>query len=83
VHFDLVHGGHDVDVLKQRFDVLRLEITDADRADLAVAQQRLQRRVRVNGQLEGGGKRLVEDEQVDVVDAELGALLSNACRVLS
>lgn len=53
------------------------EVADSDGADLAVGEEGLQCSVGVEGPLEGGGQRLVEDEQVDLVDAELaGALLT-------
>jgi hypothetical protein len=75
VQFDLVHGRHDLDAVKQRLQVLWLEVAHADRSDLAVALQRLKRLLSLDGQLEGVGKRLVKDEQVYVVDAELGGAL--------
>ena len=52
------------------------EVADPDRADLAVSEQSLQSTVGLEGPLEGRRERLVEDQQVDLVDAELaGALL--------
>jgi len=51
------------------------EVADADRADLAVGQQLLQRPVGVDGELELVGQGLVQDQQVDLVDAELARAL--------
>ena len=52
------------------------EVADPDRADLAVGEQGLQGPVRLQGRLELRRQRLVQDQQVDLVDAELaGALL--------
>ena len=59
----------------------RHEVADADRADLAVGEQLLQRLVGVDGQLELAGQRLVQDEQVDLVDSQLaGRLLEGVQR---
>jgi hypothetical protein len=75
VYLDLVHGRYDVDLLEERVHVFRHEIAHADRPDLAIAQQRLQRVVGLDGQVETRRKWLVEDEQIDAVDAELARAL--------
>jgi hypothetical protein len=49
--------------------VLDHEVADPDRADLAVSEQRLQGTVGLQGLVERRGKRLVQDQQVDVLDA--------------
>ena len=52
------------------------EVADPDRADLAVSEQTLQRAVCPQRSVERRRQRLVEDQQVDLVDAKLaGALL--------
>jgi hypothetical protein len=56
--------------------VLDHEVADTDRADLAVSEQRLQGLVGIQGPVERRRQRLVQDQQVDLVDTELaGALL--------
>ena len=61
---------------EQGGEVVDHEVADPDRADLPVGEQRLQRPVRLQGRLELRRQRLVQDQQVDLVDAELaGALL--------
>ena len=58
------------------------EVADAYRTDLAVGEQRLERAVGVEGPVEGTGQCLVEDQQVDLVHAELaGALLEAVQRL--
>ena len=50
---------------------------------LPVVEQRLQRPVGLQGLVEGRGQRLVQDQQVDLVDAELaGALLETVQRLV-
>ena len=51
------------------------EVADADGADLAVGEQLLERPVGVEGAVERRGQRLVQDQQVDLVDAELAGAL--------
>ena len=83
VELDLVDGRDDRGVLEQRGEVVDHEVADADRADLAVGQERLQRAVSVEGPVERAGQRLVEDQQVDLLDAELaGALLEGVQRLV-
>jgi hypothetical protein len=81
VDLDLVDGRHHRRVLHQSGQVVGHEVADADRADLAVGEECLERPVGVEGAVEGRGQRLVQEQQVDLVDAELaGALVE---RVLS
>ena len=59
------------------------EVADADGADLAVLEQRLQRPVCLERLAEVGRQRLVQDQQVDLVDAELaGALVEGVQRLV-
>jgi hypothetical protein len=51
------------------------EVADADGADLAVGEQGLQRAVGLDGEVEACGQGLVEQEEVDLVDAELAGAL--------
>ena len=66
--------GHDGRALEQAVEVCGHEVAHADRAD-AVGEQLLERPVRVGDRVEGGWDRLVEDEQVEPVDAELAGAL--------
>ncbi len=73
---DLVHGRHHGSTVEQGGEVVDHEVADPDRSHLPVGEQRLQGAVGLQGRLELRGQRLVQDEQVDLVDAELaGALL--------
>jgi hypothetical protein len=47
------------------------EVADSDGANLAVREEHLQCLVRLHGEIERRGKRLVKDEKVDLLDAEL------------
>ena len=59
------------------------EIADPDRADLAVSKQGLQGAVGLQGPVERRRQRLMQDQQVDVFDAELaGALLEGVQRLV-
>ena len=83
VHLDLVDRRDDLGAVEQRGEVVDHEVADADRADLAVGQQRLERPVGLERPVEGRGQRLVEDQQVDLLDAELaGALLEAVQRLV-
>jgi hypothetical protein len=82
VHLDLVDRRHDGAPVEQPGQVVDREVADADRADLAVGQERLQRAVGLEGAVERGGQRLVEDEQVDLLDAELARALLEAVQRL-
>ena len=75
VDLDLVDGGDHGGRGEELVEVVGHEVADADGADLAVGEQRLERPVSVDGQVEPAGQRLVEDEQVDLVDAELAGAL--------
>jgi hypothetical protein len=56
--------------------VLDHEVADPDRADFAVSEQALRGTVSLEGPIECRGQRLVQDQQVDLLGAELaGALL--------
>ena len=76
VALDLVDRRHHGGAVEERGEVLDHEVADADRADLAVGEQRLQGTVGLQGPVERRRQRLVQDQQVDLLDAELtGALL--------
>lgn len=75
VHLDLVHRGHHRRRRHQPAQVGRHEVADPDRTDLAVGQQSLQRLVGGDGELELSRQGLVQDQQVDLVEAELARAL--------
>ena len=75
VDLDLVDRRHDRRAVEQRREVLDHEVADPDRADLAVSEQRLQGPVGLQGPVERRRQRLVQDQQVDLVDAELAGAL--------
>ena len=79
---DLVHRRHHGGAVKQGGEVVDHEVADADRPHLPVGEQRL-RQVRLQGRRELRRQRLVQNQQVDLVDAELAALLSNPRSVSS
>ena len=62
VQLDLVDGGDDLGLIKQVREVLDHEVADADGADLAVLEQRLQRPVSLKRLVEVGRQRLVQDQ---------------------
>src|ERR1700761_544116 len=83
VQLDLVDGGDDLGLIEQVREVLDHEVADADGADLAVLEQRLQRPVCLERLVEVGRQRLVQDQQVDLVDAEFaGALVEGVQRLV-
>ena len=71
VHLDLVDRGHDRGGVEEPVEVLGHEVADPDRADAALGEQRFERPVRVDGEVEARGQRLVQDQQVQALDAEL------------
>ena len=78
---DLVDRRHHRGLLEERVEVLDHEVADADRADLAVGEQRLQGAVGLERPVERRRERLMQDQQVDLLDAELpGALLEGVQR---
>ncbi len=82
VQLDLVHGGHHRRHVQQPGQVVDHEVGDPDGADLAVGQQGLQRPVGRQGLVELRRQRLVQDQQVDLVDAELAGRLLEAVQGL-
>jgi hypothetical protein len=70
VDLDLVDRRHHRRRVEEPVEVLAHEVADADRADLAVREQLLQRPVCLDRQVEAGGQGLVQDQQVELVDAE-------------
>src|SRR6478735_6320590 len=75
VDLDLVDRGDDRRPLQQRREVFGHEVADPDRAYPPVRQQRLQRLVGADRLVEVGGQRLVQQEQVDLLDPELAGTL--------
>jgi hypothetical protein len=75
VDLDLVHRGHHGRGPQELVEVLRHEVADADRAYPAVGEQRFQRPVRLDREVEAGRHGLVQQEQVDPLDAELAGTL--------
>ena len=52
VQLDLVDGWYDLGALEQAVELFGHEVADADCADFAVAEERLERFVGVDGQVE-------------------------------
>lgn len=71
VHLDLVDGWRVLAPLEQRLEVLGHDVADADRAHAALAEQPLERAVGAERAIERARQRLVQEQQVDRVDAEL------------
>ena len=82
VQLDLVDRGHDRRLLEKGGEVLDHEVADADGAHLAVREERLQRPVRLERLVECRGEGLVQDEQVDLLDAQLAGALVEAVQGL-
>ena len=82
VHLDLVHRGHHRRGVQQRGQVIDHEVADPDRTDLTVGQQLLQGAVCLQGLVEFRRQRLVQDQQVDLLDAELASALVEAVQRL-
>jgi hypothetical protein len=61
--------------------VVRHEVADADRAYLAIGEELLEGSVCVERQIEAACERLMQEQQVDLLDAELlGALVERVQR---
>src|SRR3954469_17181767 len=71
VNLDLVDRGRDGCVLAKRIEVVHHEVADADCANLAIGEKALERAIRLECLREVRGQSLMEDEEVDLVDAEL------------
>ena len=83
VALDLVDRRHHRGALEKRGEVLDHEVADPNRADLAVSEQRLQSTVGLQGLVERRRQRLVQDQEVDLLDGELaGALLEAVQRLV-
>jgi hypothetical protein len=83
VALDLVDRWYHRDPVEKRGEVHDGEVADADRADLAVGEQRLQGAVGLQSAVERRRQRLVQDQQIDLIDAELaGALLEGVQRLV-
>ena len=83
VALDLVDRRHHRGAVEKRRQVLDHEVADPDRTDLAVSEQGLQGTVGLQRPVERRRQRLVQDQQVDLVDAELaGALLEAVQRLV-
>jgi hypothetical protein len=82
VALDLVDRRRDRGAIEQGCEVVDHEVADADRADLAAGDQCLEGAVGLQGAVERRGQRLVEDQEVDLVDAELAGALLEAVQCL-
>ena len=83
VDLDLVDRRHHRGAIKKRREVPDHEVADSDRAHLVLSEQRLQGTVGLQRPLERGRQRLVQDQQVDLVNAQLkGALLEAVQRLV-
>ena len=83
VQLDLVDSGSDLGLVEQLRQVFDHEVADADGPDLAVLQQRLQPSVGLKRLVEAGRQRLVQGQQVDLVDTQLaGALVEGVQRLV-
>ena len=82
VQLDLVDRRHDFDAVEELRELLDGEVADADGAHLAVVEQFLQCPVGPERLVELGRHRLVQDQQVDLVDAELARALVEAVQRL-
>ena len=71
VHFDLVHRGDDLGLIEQSLQTDRQEVADADSAQLSVGKQGFQCFVGRDGLVELGRVGLVQDEQINLLEAEL------------
>ena len=75
VQLDLVDRRHHRGFRQQPLQHLGHEVAHADGAHAAVGQQLFQRLVRAEGAIELAGQRLVQDQQVDVIHAQLAGTL--------
>jgi hypothetical protein len=83
VLLDLVDRRDDRRLFEQLREMVDHEVADADRADPAVGQQGLERPIGLARAVEGAGQSLVQDQQVDLLDAELArALLETVQRLV-
>jgi hypothetical protein len=81
MELDLVHGGHGRRLGQQAVEVLGHEVAHADGAHLPVGEQLLERPVGVQREIEAAGQRLMQEQQVELIDAKLaGALLKRVQR---
>jgi hypothetical protein len=83
VQFDLVDRGDNRRNGEKPVEVVGHEVAHSNRPNLPVGEQLLERPVRVEGVLEAAGHGVVQQEQVDLLDAELLRALANACSVAS
>ena len=85
VHLDLVDGRDDVDLAEQVLQVILHEVCDADCARAAGGQHLLDRLVCADGVVELARHRVVQQEEVDVVDAEppQAAVEADECLVVA
>ena len=85
MHLDLVDGRDDVDLAEQVLEVVSHEVRDADRARAAGGEHLLDRLVCADGAVELARHRVVQQEEVDVVDAEppQAAVEADECLVVA
>lgn len=72
VKLNLVDSRDHVAFTQQFLQVKRHEVADTNGAHLALIQQLFERLVRLDGFLEPSRSGLVQDQQIEVVDAQLG-----------
>jgi hypothetical protein len=82
VALDLVDQRRHPCTIDKRREVLDHEVADPDRSDFAFGEQRFQGVVGHEGPVERGGQRLVQDQEVDLFDAELCTALLEAVESL-
>jgi len=68
--------------IEQHHEVLDHEVADPDSADLALGEEGLEGAVGLQGPLERRGERLVEDQEVDLLDAEPSGAFGEAVQGL-
>ena len=75
MHLDLIHGRHDGRDAQQAVQVVRHEVAHADGAHLSVREQRLERAIGLERAVERRRQRLMQEQQVESLDAELANAL--------
>lgn len=81
VELDLVHGGNYRCFRQESVKDLRHEVADTNRAYLAVGEELLKRPVRVDREVEPARQRLVQQQQVDLLDTQLRRALLEPVRI--
>jgi hypothetical protein len=82
VHLNLIYGRDDGRLVEQVREVVDHKVADADGSNLAVLEQCLECPVGIERALELARQSLVQDQQVDLVDAELPHALHKTVQCL-